>query len=133
MATTEHLLDIVQRLTRRWDERDLDGVLHWYSEDVRYEEPGAGVAIRGRQQLAKYLRAYFQAWDSRWPIREHYRLEGQDAIVALWDMEVWRPGDTQQILTKGMDILFVRGDEVVSDVVYFDRTQFRPLLQATTS
>ncbi|WP_454644754.1 nuclear transport factor 2 family protein [Bradyrhizobium liaoningense] len=133
MATTEHLLDVVQRLTRRWDERDIDGVLRYYSEDVRYEEPGAGVVIHGRQQLSKYLSAYFQAWDSRWTIQEHYRLEGQDAIIALWDMEVWRPGDSQRILTKGMDILFVRGDEVISDVVYFDRTQLRPLLQTASS
>lgn len=127
MLSTEHLVDVIDRLTRRWDERDMDGVLDLYTEDVRYEEPGAGVAMQGREPLRKYLAAYFQAWDTRWHIREHHRLEGQDAMIAVWDMEVWRPGSDQRIVTKGMDILRVRDGQVASDIVYFDRLQLRPL------
>ena len=44
-------------------------------------------------------------------------------------MEVWRPGSDQRIMTRGMDILTVRGDQICSDIVHFDRTQLQPLMR----
>lgn len=128
MATTEHLLDIVERLTRCWDQRDVEGVLKYYTDDVQYSEPGAGVKIDGKERLVNYLTKYFEKWDTRWTIYEHHRLEGVEGLVVFWDMEVWRPGSTDRLLTKGMDLLMVRGDQVCRDTVYFDRMQLAPLM-----
>ncbi|WP_176461125.1 nuclear transport factor 2 family protein [Janthinobacterium sp. PC23-8] len=129
MQATEQLLDVTQRLTRCWDQRDVEGTLQYYTEDVDYSEPGAGVHIKGRDALRTYLNRYFEAWDTRWTIREHYRLEGQDALVAFWDMEVWRPGSLDRLMTKGMDLLVIRGDQIARDTVYYDRTQLKSLLK----
>ncbi|MBN9409247.1 MAG: nuclear transport factor 2 family protein [Burkholderiales bacterium] len=129
LRSTEHLLDVTERLTRCWDQRDIEATLNYYTEDVQYSEPGAGVKIEGRDRLRNYLRSYFKAWDSRWAIYEHYRLEGQNGIVVFWDMEVWRPGSTDRLLTKGMDLVMVRGDQIARDTVYFDRMQLKPLLE----
>ena len=128
MHTTDYLLDLTERLTRCWDRRDVDGVLQHYSEDVDYSEPGAQVSIRGRAKLKNYLKRYFEEWDTRWTIYEHYRLEGQDGLVVFWDMEVWRPGSNDRLLTKGMDLVMVSGDLICRDTVYFDRAQLKPLL-----
>ena len=133
MATTEHLLDVVERLTRRWDERDMEGTLAYYTDDVDSQEVGAGRNIQGKDALRDYLVNYFEAFDSRWVITSHERLEGKDAIIANWDMEVWRPGSDQRIMTRGMDILTVRGDQVCSDIVHFDRMQLQPLLRKPTT
>jgi uncharacterized protein (TIGR02246 family) len=129
MTTDQHIVDVIERLTRCWDARDLDGVLNYYTDDVDYLEPGAGVVLKGKDDLRAYLQKYFEAWDSRWSIRECHRLAGQDAAVAFWDMEVWRPGSDKRIMTRGMDLLKVRGNQVSHDEVYFDRTQFKPLLK----
>jgi len=133
MATTEHLLEVVQRLTRRWDERDIEGTLGSYTDDVDYQEVGAGRSIQGKDALREYLASYFAAFDGRWVITSHDRLEGKDAIIASWDMEVWRPGSDQRIMTRGMDILTVRGDQVCSDIVHFDRLQLQPLMPKRTT
>ena len=133
MATTEHLLDVVERLTRRWDERDIEGTLAYYTDDVDYQEVGAGRSIQGKDALREYLVSYFKAFDSRWVITSHDRLEGKDAIIANWDMEVWRPGSDRRIMTRGMDILTVRGDQVCSDIVHFDRMQLQPLMGQRTA
>jgi len=54
---------------------------------------------------------------------------GTDGLVAFWDMEVWPIGElSRKIVTKGMDLLMVRGDQVCLDEIYFDRTQLKPLL-----
>jgi ketosteroid isomerase-like protein len=132
MQTTEHLLDVTERLTRCWDQRDIEGTLQYYSEDVQYSEPGAGVRIEGREKLRNYLKKYFEAWDSRWSIYEHHRLEGQDGIVVFWDMEVWRPGSSRRLLTKGMDLVMVRGEQICRDTVYYDRMQLKPLMENAT-
>lgn len=129
LHSTAHLLDVTERLTRRWDERDIDGTLQYYTEDVDYSEPGAGVKIQGREKLRNYLKRYFEAWDSRWTIYEHYRLEGQNGIVVFWDMEVWRPGSTERLMTKGMDLVMVRGEQIARDTVYYDRMQLKSLLE----
>jgi len=129
MATTEHLLEVTERLTRRWDERDIDGVLAYYTDDVLYQEVGAGLTIQGSEKLRRYLLGYFKAWDGRWTIDGHHRLEGQDAILVTWNMEVWRSGTDRRINTRGMDIVTVRGDRVCRDVVYFDRMQLLPLMK----
>jgi len=131
MVTTEHLFDVVERCTRRWDQRDIEGVLSSYSSGVVYREPGAGIACDGRDALRSYLLQYFATFDSRWIIKEQHRLEGQNAVVAFWEMIVWRPGAPEsKLTTKGMDMLTIVGDEIVSDIVYFDRTQLQPLLKA---
>ncbi|WP_234195651.1 nuclear transport factor 2 family protein [Pseudacidovorax sp. NFM-22] len=130
LQSTEHLLDVIERLTRCWDQRDIEGTLNYYTEDVQYSEPGAGVRIDGRDRLRNYLHSYFKAWDSRWTIYEHHRLEGQNGLVVFWDMEVWRPGSTDRVMTKGMDLVMVRGDQISRDTVYFDRMQLKSLLAA---
>ncbi|KTT24790.1 nuclear transport factor 2 family protein [Pseudacidovorax intermedius] len=130
LQSTEHLLDVTERLTRCWDQRDIEGTLNYYTEDVQYSEPGAGVRIDGRDRLRNYLNSYFKAWDSRWTIYEHHRLEGQNGLVVFWDMEVWRPGSTDRVMTKGMDLVMVRGDQISRDTVYFDRMQLKSLLAA---
>ena len=129
LMSTAHLLDVTERLTRRWDERDIEGTLQYYTDDVDYSEPGAGVKIQGREKLRNYLKRYFEAWDTRWTIYEHYRLEGQNGIVVFWDMEVWRPGSTNRLMTKGMYLVMVRGEQIARDTVYFDRMQLKSLLE----
>jgi len=55
---------------------------------------------------------------------------GADGLVAFWDMEVWPIGEpSRKIVTKGMDLLMVRGDQVCMVEVYFDRNQLKPLLR----
>jgi ketosteroid isomerase-like protein len=133
LQSTEQLLDVTERLTRCWDQRDIEGTLQYYTEDVQYSEPGAGVRIDGRDKLRNYLKKYFQAWDSRWTIYEHYRLEGQNGIVVFWDMEVWRHGSTERLMTKGMDLVMVRGEQIARDTVYYDRMQLKSLLDQAAS
>lgn len=130
MQSTEYLLDLTERLTCKWDERDVEGVLDHYSEDIDYSEPGARVQIKGRTKLRNYLKRYFEEWDTRWTIYEHYRLEDQDGLVVFWDMEVWRPGSSDRLLTKGMDLVMVKNDQICRDTVYFDRAQLKPLMAA---
>jgi ketosteroid isomerase-like protein len=130
MATDQHIFDVIERLTRCWDVRNLDATLNFYTKDVEYLEPGSGVNIKGRTDLRAYLVKYFAAWDSRWTIQHCLRLAGQDAAVAFWDMEVWRPGSDLKVMTRGMDLLKVRGDQIMYDEVYFDRTQLKPLFAA---
>ena len=130
MATDQHIFDVIERLTRCWDVRNLDATLNFYTKDVEYLEPGSGVNIKGRTDLRAYLVKYFAAWDSRWTIQHCFRLAGQDAAVAFWDMEVWRPDSDLKVMTRGMDLLKVRGDQIMYDEVYFDRTQLKPLFAA---
>lgn len=74
MKTDEHIIEVVERLTRSWNASDIEGVLRYYTDDVEYSELGAGVVISGKEGLRKYLKAYFAAWESRWISKKHYRL-----------------------------------------------------------
>lgn len=129
MTNTARLLDIVERLMRCWDRRDIEAALNHYTDDVHYAEPGAGLSLQGRAALRRHLEECFHTWDARWHIREYHRLEHTDALAVFWDLDIARNGDFVRLLTKGMHVVTVRGDQVCSDLIYYDRTQLAPLLQ----
>jgi uncharacterized protein (TIGR02246 family) len=115
---------VVRRLTEKWDQADIEGVLAGYTEDVDYLEVG-GRRFRGREQLRVYLERYFAMWDNRWHITRIHQLADAPGVVAFWNIEVRRRGEDSTATVSGMDLLMLRGEQVESDWVYFDTAQLR--------
>jgi ketosteroid isomerase-like protein len=121
---TANAIELVRRLTERWDRADIEGVLTGYTDDVDYFEVG-GRRFRGREQLRGYLESYFAIWDNRWHISRIHQLADAPGVVAFWDIEARRRGEQETVTVSGMDLLMLRGEQVESDWVYFDTAQLR--------
>jgi ketosteroid isomerase-like protein len=117
-------IEVVRRLTEKWDQADVDGVLSYYTEDVDYFEVG-GRRFHGREELRGYLERYFATWDNRWHITRIHQLADAPGVVAFWDIEVRRCGQDEATTASGMDLCVVRGEQVELDWAYFDTAQLR--------
>jgi hypothetical protein len=95
---------------------------------VRYRDPNTRGYVEGRDAMRRYLRKLFASWQMTWARRELFELAGISGVAFLWHATFRRPGGAQTIEADGMDLVVLRGDQLVRNEVYFDRAVLAPLL-----
>ena len=124
----------LERLTtsflEAWNSQDVERVVACYTEDVQYRDPNTRGHVEGRDALRRYLRKLFASWQMTWARREVFELAGTPGVAFLWHATFRRPGGAQVVEADGMDLVVLRGDQLVRNEVYFDRALLAPLLAA---
>jgi ketosteroid isomerase-like protein len=125
----EHDLEgLTSRFLEAWNSQDVERVVACYTEDVRYRDPNTRGYVEGRDAMRRYLRKLFASWQMTWARRELFELAGIRGVAFLWHATFRRPGGAQTIEADGMDLVVLRGDQLVRNEVYFDRAVLAPLL-----
>lgn len=124
------MVEISRAFLDAWDSQDPERVLACYTDDVYYVDPNTRGAIRGAEDLRRYLVKLFAAWDMKWSLKEAHLFEGGDGCAALWRARISKPGGETAVELDGMDLIMVRGEKIERNEVHFDRTVLMPLLQA---
>jgi len=106
-----------------WTGNDPELLASFYTQDVFYLDPVLPDGIQGQQALLAYFRrllAKNPAWV--WTQRQAIPMEG--GFVNLWHAVI-PVGDTK-IHCDGVCLVFMRGDRIHRNEVYFDRTTLVP-------
>ena len=124
----QDLEELTARFLDAWNSQDVERVVACYTEDVRYRDPNTRGHVEGRDALRRYLRKLFASWQMTWARREVFELAGSTGVAFLWHATFRRPGSAQMAEADGMDLVVLRGDQLVRNEVYFDRAVLAPLL-----
>lgn len=105
-----------------WNSLDLEATLATYTDDVVYSDPGTCGRIHGKDDLRRYLTKFLEKWDMQFRVLEDRRLDGANAQVCLWEVDIrLRDGDGPRITVPGMDIIHVRDGQLSRDEAFMDR------------
>ena len=124
----QDLEGLTTRFLDAWNSQDVERVVTCYTEDVRYRDPNTRGDVEGRDAMRRYLRKLFASWQMTWARREVFELASTPGVAFLWHATFRRPGGAEMIEADGMDLVVLRGDQLVRNEVYFDRAVLAPLL-----
>lgn len=115
---------LVTQFLDAWNSQDVERVLDYYTDDVRYRDPNTRGVVEGRDALRRYLTRLFAEWQMTWSARETWELATADGVALLWRATFRRPSEVaaSTVSIDGMDIAVLRGERVARNDVYFDRT-----------
>lgn len=124
----QDLEGLTTRFLDAWNSQDVERVVACYTEDVRYRDPNTRGYVEGRDAMRRYLQKLFASWQMTWAPREVFELASTPGVAFLWHATFRRPSGAEMIEADGMDLVVLRGDQLVRNEVYFDRAVLAPLL-----
>ncbi len=93
--------------------------MSFYTEDAVYLDPVVPGGIRGRDALLAYFRRLL-AKNPSWVWTQREAVPMQDGFVNLWHAVI--PVGDGEKHCDGVCLVFLRGDRIYRNEVYFDRT-----------
>ena len=108
--------DYNARWLQAWTDKDVPGLLGFYSKDVVYKDPETVGGIKGHEALGAYLEGLF---GSTPPMRydPHEVWATHDGFCGRWYCTVSPPGGELSYL-RGFDLVVLSGEEIVLNEVY---------------
>ena len=126
--TTEKLDGMAIRFLTAWNSQQVEAVVACYTDDVSYRDPNTRGVVHGSDALRRYLSKLFGAWQMQWFLKEAYPLQEEGGAAILWRATFQRKNRGRILEVHGMDIVFLTGDRIKRNEVYFDRMRLLPLL-----
>jgi steroid delta-isomerase-like uncharacterized protein len=127
------MLQLADDFLAAWNSQDVEKVVATYTDDVVYLDPNTRGAVKGSDDLRRYLEKLFAAWEMTWALKEAFLLEGGDGCAVLWHATIKKPGGEKVVEFDGMDLVQVRDDRISRNEVYFDRAALAELFQSATT
>jgi ketosteroid isomerase-like protein len=127
-ADLERLERLAARFYGAWNSHDAEAVVACYTEDASYTDPNTRGPVVGHGALCAYLAKLFDRWEMEWRGRQLFPLESEDGSAALWSATLRPRGSDRCVTVDGMDLAILRGDRLVRNEVYFDRSVLATLL-----
>ena len=122
MSVAANELEAIEaRAIGAWNEQDVEAVVACYTSDLIYVDPNTNGAVRGADAMRRYLTKLFERWQMHWTVKEVLPLANGDGAAARWTATITsrKTGGTVEI--EGVDLVFVDGDRIRRNEVYFDR------------
>lgn len=108
-----------------WTGGDPEALLAYYAEDARYADPAKPDGIEGRAALLVYFGKLLPANPRMvWTRRELMPIDGGFAVT--WTARI--PVGATEVVERGCDLVWLRGDLIVRNEVFFDLTRWRAAL-----
>jgi ketosteroid isomerase-like protein len=127
LLSDQEIFDATANCIAAWNTLDLETTLATYTDDVVYQDPGTRGRIIGKDDLRRYLGKFLKKWDMQFRVIEDRRIEGANAQVCLWEVDIkLRDSDAEPITVNGMDIIHVRDGQLSRDEAFMDRL---PMMQ----
>lgn len=110
------LADLNRRWLKAWSDKDVDGLVAFYTEDVVYKDPQVPQGVNGHEQLRAYLTGLFNATPAmRYDPEEIWPTEA--GFCGRWYCVI---GDDPKAAPamRGFDLCVLRGDKIALNEVY---------------
>ena len=120
---------ITEQFLEAWNSQDVERVVAWYTDDLKYIDPNTRGAITDPEALSRYLTKLFAVWKMHWSAREIHLLDGGNGCAVLWHAVIKKADRDEAIEIGGMDLITMQGDHIKRNEVYFDRAALLPLLK----
>ncbi len=122
LLSDEEIFGATLNCIAAWNTLDLETTLATYTDDVVYQDPGTRGRIYGKDDLRRYLTKFMRKWEMTFRVLEDRRIEGANAQVCLWEVDIrQRGGDGPTLTQPGMDIIHVRDGQLSRDEAFMDR------------
>lgn len=116
---SQDLDEFCHRWLTAWTGNQPEHLVRYYSDDAYYRDPARPGGIRGRNALLEYFRKLLKknpAWV--WTAKEI--IPTAQGFVLKWTATI--PIASGTVITEGLDIVELRGEQIVRNEVYFDRS-----------
>lgn len=124
----EQLVAFAESFLSAWNSQDVERVVACYTEDVVYRDPNTRGEVRGADNLRRYLRKLFAAWQMHWTLREGHPFADGDGAAVLWHARFRKAEGEQTVEADGMDLVVMNEGRIQRNEVYFDRAVLAPLI-----
>ena len=110
------LKDYNARWLQCWSNKDVDGLLKFYAEDVKYYDPGVPTGAIGHEALRAYLTGLFGATPAmRYDPEEIWVTP--NGYCGRWYCVIGNDPKAAPAL-RGFDLVVLKGDRIVLNEVY---------------
>lgn len=108
--------DFNARWLAKWTEKDVAGLLKFYSADTVYRDPQVPDGLMGEEALGAYLK---QLFDSTPPIHyePHETWKTANGFCGRWYATISMPDGTKGLM-RGFDLVVLEGDRIKLNEVY---------------
>ena len=116
------LTSFINNWLEAWTIQDIEKLLAFYSEDMKYLDPNTRGLIEGREAFRNYLGKLFAAWPKMsWHAKVIFTHADGVGYTVTWRAEITKP-DGQILKLDGMDLVFIEDGKITRNEVYFDRS-----------
>lgn len=119
---------LADRVLEAWNTQDVEAVVGCYTHDLVYLDPNLDEPVRGADAMRRYLTRLFARWRMTWRATEVLALRDDDGAAVRWDATLTPAGGGGTVEATGVDLVFLDGERVARNEVYFDRAVLAPLL-----
>jgi steroid delta-isomerase-like uncharacterized protein len=121
----------VQAWLDAWNDGDLDRVLEFYAEGVRYRDP-AVEELTGLVAMRQHLTKVFAYWpEQEWSEVRRWEHADRLGLTLLWRAEITSPRSGKVAQFEGIDVMRFSGGKIAELLVFFDPAGWRALNPAT--
>jgi ketosteroid isomerase-like protein len=110
-----------------WTGNDPELLISFYTEDVIYLDPVVPQGLQGRVAVLRYFRALL-AKNPSWVWTQREAVPMENGFVNLWHARF--PLADGEVEIEGVCLVFLRGDRIYRNEVYFDRTKLLATMKA---
>jgi len=110
-----------------WTGNNPENLISFYSKTAYYQDPANPKGLKGHDEIFPYFKKLLTVnpnWI--WRMTEAYPTE--KGFIIKWKATI--PVKSEEIIEYGMDILELKGDKIIRNEVYFDRTELISLLKS---
>ena len=108
--------DFNRRWLQAWSDKDVERLLTFYSDDVRYVDPGVPKGVDGQQALREYLTALFATLPAtRYDPEEIWITPA--GYCGRWYCVLGDNPDAPPAM-RGFDLCVMKGDKIALNEVY---------------
>jgi len=125
----DEMIRMCEKFLSEWTSQDVERVLATYTDDVCYVDPNTRGAVIGADNLRRYLKKLFSAWEMTWALREARLFADGGGCAVLWHATFKKAGGGKMVEADGMDFVLVENGRVKKNEVYFDRAVLAQLMQ----
>ena len=108
--------DFNARWLAKWTEKDVPGLLAFYSADTIYRDPQVPDGLTGEEALGAYLK---QLFDGTPPMHyePHETWKTENGFCGRWYCTISAPDGTKSLM-RGFDPVVLEGDRIKLNEVY---------------
>ena len=124
----EEATELASRWLPAWTGDQPERLIEFYTDDARYLDPGVPQGLTGRAAVLGYFRRLLRrhpAWV--WTLRDAVPMAG--GFVCLWHASM--PVGEEVVESDGVCLVFLRGDLICRNEVYFDRAALLAAIERT--
>ena len=128
MSSNATFDELCERVEQTWNDRDLEGALALYTDDIVYRDFSSGGTLEGIDRVRRHVRAVFERFDMHWTVVDSQPFADRAGGMIFWLMEGGLKDGSARMGGYGCDHVRIRDGKYCYHDIYFDSAQLSSLL-----